>query len=464
MATGMETMHDDVFLIGDGAGFSGDRLDAPGPVVDTLIASGKPAAMMFEVLAERTLALAQLARRKDPDAGYEPMLAELVRPILKRCVDHGIPIVGNFGAANPMSAARLIHAIARDEGIPALKVGVVAGDDVRGTVAPSDLALWEADKPIDLARTEIIAANAYLGAFPIAEALRRGAQIVVTGRVADPALALGPLIHHYGWAEDDWDRLAAGTLVGHLLECGAQVTGGYFGDPGWKDVPDPANIGFPIAEVAADGSAVITKAAGTGGLVTPRTVKEQILYEMHDPSAYLTPDVVLDITGVEVRAVGPDRVRVSGARGRARPPTLKVTASVDGGWLGEGEITYAGINALARARMGGDTVLARIDRLGLDCEARYDLIGYASVFDGDSGVMRSRDAAEPAEVRLRVAARSAARDVADRVGREVLALYCCGPAGGGVRWGVTSRVNTGSFLVSRDRVRPTVTVVGNNEL
>jgi len=461
----MEMMRDDVFLVGDGAGFSGDRLDAPGPVVDTLIASGKPAAMMFEVLAERTLALAQLARRKDPDAGYEPMLAELIRPILRRCVEHGIPIVGNFGAANPMGAARLIHAIARDEGIPALKVGVVGGDDVRGTVAPGEMAHWEADKPIDLARTEVIAANAYMGAFPIAEALRHGAQVVATGRVADPALALGPLIHHYGWAEDDWDRLAAGTLVGHLLECGAQVTGGYFGDPGWKDVPNPADIGFPIAEVASDGTAVITKAAGTGGLVTARTVKEQILYEMHDPAAYLTPDVVLDITGVEVTQIGLDRVRIAGARGRERPSTLKVTASVDGGWLGEGEITYAGINALARARMAGDTVLERIRRFGLDCEARYDLIGYASVFDGDSGAMRRGTAAAPAEVRLRVAARSVDRAVAERVGREVLALYCCGPAGGGgVRWGVTSRVNTGSFLVARDRVRPTVTMVGNNDV
>src|SRR3546814_3552786 len=162
------------------------------------------------------------------------------------------------------------------------------------------MALWEADKPIDLARAEIIAANAYSGAFPIAGALARGAQVVVTGRVADPSLALGPLVHHFGWREDDWDLLAAGTLVGHLLECGAQVTGGYFGDPGWKDVPDPANIGFPIAEVSADGTAVITKAARTGGLVTERTVKEQILYEMPDPTAYPTPDVDLAITDFSV--------------------------------------------------------------------------------------------------------------------------------------------------------------------
>jgi len=458
-------MSADAFLIGDGAGFSGDRIDAPIAVVDTLIADGRPAALMFEVLAERTLALAQLARRADPDKGYEPMLEPLLRPILRKCVEHGIPIVGNFGAAHPRGAARCIHALARDLGIPHLRVGIVEGDDVRGIVPPEEMELWEADKPLDLARTEIIAANAYLGAWPIAEALARGAHVVATGRVADPALALGPLVHHFRWREDDWDRLAAGTLVGHLLECGAQVTGGYFADPGWKDVPDPANIGFPIAEVSADGSAVITKAAGTGGLVTPRTVKEQILYEMHDPAAYLTPDVVLDITGVTVEDVGRDRVRVAGARGRPRPETLKVTVSVDGGWLGEGEITYAGPNALARARLAGETVRERMRRLDLPCESRVDLIGVASAFDDDDGSLAARAGGQPDEVRMRFAVRADDRAVAERAGREVLALYCCGPAaGGGVRWTVTSRVNTGSFLVSRERVRPRVSVVANNEI
>src|SRR5690606_23194709 len=200
-------MSADAFLIGDGAGFSGDRIDAPIAVVDTLIADGRPAALMFEVLAERTLALAQLARRADPDKGYEPMLEPLLRPILRKCVEHGIPIVGNFGAAHPRGAARCIHALARDLGIPHLRVGIVEGDDVRGIVPPEEMELWEADKPLDLARTEIIAANAYLGAWPIAEALARGAHVVATGRVADPALALGPLVHQFRWREDDWGRL-----------------------------------------------------------------------------------------------------------------------------------------------------------------------------------------------------------------------------------------------------------------
>jgi len=455
-----------VFRIGDGAGFSGDRLDAPIPVVDTLVAAGGPAALMFEVLAERTLALAQLSRRGDPAHGYEPMLEALLRPILEKCVDNGIPIIGNFGAANPRGAAVAIHRVARELGLQGLRVGIVEGDDVRGIVPPNEMELMDADKPIDLATTEVIAANAYLGAAPIAEALSRGAHVVATGRVADPALALGPLMHHFGWREDDWDRLAAGTLVGHLLECGAQVTGGYFADPGWKDVPDPAGIGFPIAEVSEDGTAIITKAADTGGVVSPRTVKEQILYEVHDPSGYLTPDVVLDITEVSVEAVGRDRVRVSGARGRPRPESLKVTVSVDGGWLGEGEISYAGPNAFARARLAADTVRERLRRLGFDCPMRADLIGVASVFDDDGGTM-SLQAPRPnyPDVRMRFAIKTSDRAEAERAGREVLALYCCGPAsGGGVRWGVTSRVNTGSFLVARDRVVPMVSVVGDNEI
>src|SRR5690606_36377618 len=194
----------------------------------------------------------------------------------------------------------LIHRLARELGLQGLRVGVVEGDDVRGIVPPNEMELMDADKPIDLAATEVIAANAYLGAAPIAEALSRGAHVVATGRVADPALALGPLMHHFGWREDDWHRLAAGTLVGHLLECGAQVTGGYLAAPGWKDVPAPPALGFRIGELAEGGAAIPPRAAYRAGIVPPRTVKGQILYEVPDPPGYLTPDVVLDITQVRV--------------------------------------------------------------------------------------------------------------------------------------------------------------------
>jgi hypothetical protein len=445
--------------IGCGSGFSGDRLDAPGPVVDALVAAGGPAALMLEVLGERTLALAQRERLQRPEAGFEPALLDLLRPVLARCVAHGIPIVTNGGAANPRGAAHAVLGLARELGLPALRIGVVEGDDIRGTDALADLDPWEGDAGAVLDTGRVIAANVYLGAAPVAEALRQGAQVVITGRCSDPALALGPMLAHFGWAEDDWDRLAAGTLAGHLLECGSQVTGGYFADPGVKDVPGMATLGFPIAEITAEGGVLITKPAGTGGRVDRRTVTEQILYELHDPAAYLTPDVVLDVTGVSVLEEAPDRVRLHGARGRPRPERLKATVSLPGGWLGEGEISYAGPNARARAELAGRTLLERLRLLGLEGRARLDLIGVVSVFGGDEGELDAAPGA-PADLRLRLAFASESRAAAERAAREVLSLYCCGPAGGGgVRQRVTDRIRTLSFLVPRERLSPTVSIL-----
>jgi hypothetical protein len=446
------------FLMGCGAGFSGDRTDAPWPVVDAIARSGRPGAIMFETLAERTLALGHVARRADPGAGYEPLLAELVGPVLPACLRAGIPIVGNFGAANPPAAARLLQQLAAEAGLPQPRIAVVHGDDIRDAVAAGDLdgmQVWEGDAGLAGDTAELIAANVYLGARPIADALLAGAEIVVTGRVADPALALGPLVAHFGWDWDDWDRLAAGTLVGHLLECGSQVTGGYFADPGFKDVPRPEVIGFPIAEVAADGSAVITKPAGTGGCVTCRTVTEQVLYEVHDPAAYLTPDVSLDVTGIRLAQDGPDRVAVSGARGHPAPPSLKATMSFTGDWIGEAEISYAGPNALARARLAADVIGKRLDLRGLHLRRRLDLIGALSVFDGDSGSLAAAAAPDLEEVRVRLAVSGGERRQVDQAMQEVLALLCCGPAGGGgMRSQVRNRVRTVSYLVPRNRVSP----------
>src|SRR5262247_1238126 len=373
-------MTSEVLRIGGGAGFSGDRTDPAGPVVETLVARGGPAALIFETLAERTLALAQIARRQNPDGGYEPQLERFVGPILKPCVEHGIPIVGNFAAA-----------------------------------------------------------------------LRAGAQVVVTGRVADPSLAVGPAMAHYGWPEDRWETLGRASMAGHLLECGAQVTGGYFADPGLKDVPDLHAVGFPIAEIAADGSFVVTKAAHTGGLVDSRTVKEQLLYEVHDPAAYLTPDVVADISEADVHEIGEDRVAVTGVRGHPRPATLKVNVCFDGGWLGEAEISYAGPNAEARARLAADVIRRRI---GDALEMRFDLIGVLSVFADDGGrAFAARAPGETRDVRMRAAAAHADRARVERLLAEVTALYCCGPAGGGgVRTSLRPRLSTTSCFVPRERV------------
>jgi len=434
--------------IGCAAGFSGDRTDAAGPVVDALIAAGGPAVLIFETLAERTLALAQLARHDDPEAGYEPLLDELLRPVLARCLAGGVRIVSNFGAANPPGAARRIAALARELGLRAPRIAVVSGDDLAGD-AHRGLLLDALGRQAD--GLSVVSANAYLGAEAIADALLAGAEIVVAGRVADPSLAVGPALAHFGWARDDWDRIAGATMAGHLLECGAQVSGGYYADPGYKDVPGLATLGYPIAEIDADGGCVITKPPGTGGRIDEHTVKEQLLYEVHDPFAYLTPDVVADIGDAQVQQLGPDRVRLSGVRGHARPAQLKVNVCHETGWLAEGEISYAGPRAEARARLAAEVLRERLHGLGT---LRADLIGVSSVFGDDAGAWAAGlGGSDGRDVRLRVALQHAERRQAERLAREVTALYTCGPAGGGgVRTALRRRLGIASCSVPRERV------------
>ena len=439
-------------FIGCGAGFSGDRTDAAGPVVETLIARRcrRPDArafLMFESLAARTLPLAQPRRRRDPAAGYEPLLEELLEPVLARCLQHGIGIVGNFGAAHPLAAARAIRTLAERLGLAEPRIAVVSGDDLS---SPEHGALLLAHGGPQLAEVEVVCANAYIGARPTADAFMAGAQIVVAGRVADPSLALGPALAHYGWRDDDWDRLAGGTMAGHLLECGAQVTGGYFAHPGRKDVPDLHAVGFPVVEVFEDGSCLCGKADGTGGLVSSATVKEQLLYEVHDPAAYLTPDVVADITQATVEQAGENLVALRGVRGHPRPTTLKVNVFHEGGWLAEGEISYAGPRAEDRARLAADVLRRRLPALDL----RIDIIGVSSVFGDDAGrTLASTASTGTRDVRLRAAATHPDRRIAERLTREVTALYTCGPAaGGGIRTALTARLNNLSCMVPRERV------------
>jgi hypothetical protein len=434
--------------VGCAAGFSGDRTDAAAPVVRTLIARGGPSALIFENLAERTLAIHHLAKKANPLLGYEPLLELELRPVLADCLAHNITIVGNFGAANPEGAARVIERLAAELGLPRPRIAVVKGDDLSGETA------W----PIlrdqlggDFDEARFVCANAYQGAQEIADAIRAGAQIVVTGRVADPSLTVGPALAHFGWRADDWDAIAGATMAGHLLECGAQVTGGYFADPGIKDVPGLEDVGFPIAEIAVDGSCIVSKADNTGGLVDERTVKEQLLYEVHDPAAYITPDVVADITEATVARVGPDRVRLSGVRGHPRTATLKANVFFDGGWFGEAEISYAGRNAEARARLAMDVI---DKRMGAQLPLRFDLIGVSSILGDDGGrMLRSVPAGDCNDVRLRVAGQHPDLAVIDRLLREVTCLWTGGPAGGGgVRVAKRQRLSTRSCLIARERV------------
>lgn len=414
--------------IGTGAGYSGDRIE---PAIE-LAEKADIAYLVFECLAERTIALAQQARLYDPDIGYDPLLTRRIEAVLATCMRRGIRIVTNMGAANPVAAARAVAAIGRQLGLTGLKVAAVSGDDVLAPLRAQgeQYPLLELPGAASSLGDRIVSANAYVGAEPIVEALAGGAHVVITGRSADPSLFLAPLIHEFGWSFDDWTLLGRGTVVGHLMECAGQVTGGYFADPGFKDVPNLARLGFPIAEVWADGRAVITKVPGSGGRVDVATCTEQLLYELHDPTRYLTPDVTADFSGVQLVSDGPDRVAVSGGAGVARPETLKVSIGYRDGFIGEGQISYAGPGAADRGRLALDIVAERLRLTGVQAhDLRFELIGVDAICRHRAPEDAAGDA--PFEVRARVAGRTATYDDAMAIGNEVDTLYTNGPAGGG---------------------------------
>lgn len=436
--------------IGAGAGYSGDRIE---PAVE-LAERGRLDYLVFECLAERTIANAQLRRQTEPDGGYDPFLDARIRAVLAPCRRNGTRIISNMGAANPLAAARRVQEIAVELGHPDIKVAAVTGDDVLAVCRARDVALDNGLTAKALG-DRMISANAYLGAGPIAECLAADADVVITGRVGDPSLFLGPLVHELGWSFEDWDSLGKGTLVGHLLECAGQICGGYFADPGYKDVPRMAHLGFPFAEIAFDGTAEIGKLDGTGGRIDAATVKEQILYEIHDPARYFQPDVVADFSRVRVEEIGPDRVRVSGAGGSPRSGTLKVSISYHDGYVGEGQISYAGPGAVARGRLALEIVRERLAGVTALKDARYELIGVDSLHGATFGQDR-----EPYEARARVVARAATRADAERIGDEVESLYTNGPAGGGGAFkSVRQAVALASALIDESLATPTVTLL-----
>jgi hypothetical protein len=439
------------FRLGTGAGFSADRLD---PAVD-LVAKGRLDAIVFECIGERTLAFGYRDRMAEPGAGYNPLLERRLRALLPLCHENRTCLITNMGVANPRGAAVKAAKVARDLGLRGLRIAALEGDDVGELVGP-DTPLPDSGSTVDEVGRPLVGANAYLGADAILPALEAGADVVITGRVADPSLFLAPLRHAFGWAADDWPALGAGTLVGHLMECAAQITGGYFADPGFKDVPNLTYVGFPIAEVAADGRALITKLADAGGLLSERTVKEQLLYEVHDPSAYVTPDVVADFSRVDILDDGADRVAVRGATGRRRPDRLKVTVAFDGGLLAEAGVSYAGPGAKARADLAGAIVKERMLALhGCNTPLRIDLIGVSALH----GTAREYPS-DAQDVRLRAALRADSREQAELLLWEVESLLCCGPAGGGgYRGRITPSVITHSAYIDRAEVHPRIEVI-----
>ncbi|HSU21953.1 DUF1446 domain-containing protein (plasmid) [Comamonadaceae bacterium OTU4NAUVB1] len=440
--------------IGSGAAWWGDRVEPAALNAER----GELDYLCFETMAEATVSAAQVRMRRDPTfPGYDTYLDDRMRAVLPACMRNGTRIVSNQGWVNPGAAARRIVELLREMGIHGVKVAAVGGSLITDRVLELTDTILETGAPTRTLASSLISAEAYQGAEPIVEALRAGARIVVTGRVADPSIFMAPMMFEFGWDPLDHARLGAGNGIGHLLECGAQVTGGYFSDPGFKDVPTPWDFAFPIAEVEEDGSVVITKVGGTGGAVTLRTVKEQMLYEVHDPANYLTPDAVVDFTGARLEQVGPDRVRITHLGGKPRTPTLKVSIGCTEGFIGEDMFFYAGPGALRRARLAKQVLEERFKIVKLQAEdLRIDFLGLNAIH----GEATPADAPEPYEIAVRVAARTRTREEAVKVGREVDGMAVSGIAHTGKRVPHQDRfrevIGVWSALVPRERITPTV--------
>jgi len=424
--------------IGSGAGFAGDRIEP----AKALVEEGNLDYLVLEGLAERTIALSQKQKQIDPSLGYNEYLDERIRVLLPLLVKNNVRLITNMGAANPNSAAQKIIEIAKEMGV-ACKVVAVTGDDVLDKLN-GDFVVFESGKSLQ-DYTPLISANAYLGVESLLPALETEANIIVTGRVADPSLFLAPIVHHYGWDLENYNLIGQGTLIGHLLECAGQITGGYFADPGRKEVEGLEDLGFPYAMIEPNGDAIITKLANTGGIVNLQTVKEQLLYEVHDPASYYTPDCIADFTTVKLKEIGKDQVLVSGASGKRKPDLLKVSVGYHAGFLGEGEISYAGSTALQRGELAQHILKKRL--LKNYPKLKTDLIGVSSLHHVQYKNIQAY------EVRVRAAALCKTEEEAKKIGHEVEALYTNGPAaGGGARKRVEEVIGIVSTFINREAI------------
>ena len=412
--------------IGNGQGFWGDNVDAP----VELLKGGPIDYIGMDYLAEVTLSIMMRQKLKDPRLGYATDFIEFIRRVLAEAKERNVRILTNAGGLNPKACRAKIFEVARELGLSGVRVGVVEGDDLfprlRDLVeAGHPLNNMDTGEPIAPHIDRVMSANAYLGARPVVEALRQGAQIVLCGRITDTALALAPMVHEFGWGPEDWDRLAAGTIAGHIIECGAQCTGGNFSR--WWEVPDLWNAGYPIIEGREDGTFTVTKHEGTGGMVTVDTVSEQLLYEMGDPSGYLTPDVTADFTSIHLRQEGKDRVEVSGIQGRPRTPFLKISASYLAGYKGSGQITISGPRAIEKARLAAEVVWKRLERTGItfpEENRSEELVGTGVCLPG---VLPAPH--DPPEVVLRLGVRDPDPAKVERFGKEIAPLITAGPPG-----------------------------------
>jgi hypothetical protein len=413
--------------IANGQGFWGDSIDAP---IEQVM-RGPIDYLTLDYLAEVTMSILQKQRARDPEAGYARDFVEMIGRVLPALVEKKVRVIANAGGLNPLACRRAVLAIAERQGVR-VRVAAVTGDDISGRL--DDLMSrgipflnMDTGAPLSTIRDSVLSANAYLGGFPIAEALRGGAQIVIAGRCADAALALGPMIHEFGWGPADWNLLAAGVVGGHAIECGAQGSGGNC-QVDWETIPDLADIGYPILEAEPDGTFVMTKHQGTGGRVTVASVKEQLLYELGDPRSYITPDCIADFTTIRLEQAGADRVRFTGIEGRPATDTYKVSISYPAGFKAVGSVCYAWPQAYRKAQAGDRILRARLERLGLKFDAmRSEFLG-ASACHGIPAAGPSPELAERLpEVVLRFGVRSMDRAAVERFSKEIGPLVLNGP-------------------------------------
>ncbi len=412
--------------IGNGQGFWGDNVDAP----VELLRGGPIDYIGMDYLAEVTLSIMMRQKLKNPKLGYATDFIGFIRRVLPELKERNVRILTNAGGLNPKACRSRIFEVARELGVTGLRVGVVDGDDLLPRLpeliaAGHTLKNMDTGEPLAPLVDKVMSANAYLGAQPIVEALGAGAQIVLCGRVTDTALALAPMIHEFGWGLEDWDLLAAGTIAGHIIECGAQCTGGNFSR--FWEVPDLWNVGYPVVEAREDGTFVVTKHPGTGGMVTVDTVGEQLVYEMSDPTGYITPDVIADFTSIRIRQDGKDRVEVSGIKGKPNTPFLKISGSYLAGFKASGQITVAGPRAVEKARLAAEIVWKRLERGGVTFapeDQETELMGTGACLPG---ILPVPD--DLPEVVLRLGVRDADSTKVERFGKEIAPLVTAGPPG-----------------------------------
>lgn len=441
--------------IGAGSASAEDILE----LAENMAREGQVAYVSMDCLSERTLALGQRRKQENPRTGYDLRLPGIAQRLVPDAFRRGVKIIGNMGAAHPEAAAEMVIAKARELGLHGLRVACVTGDDVLKATLAADPVVLETGEPVSKLQGQIVCANAYLGIDPLVEALRQGAHVVITGRVADPSLFLAPMVYEFGWKTDDWDRIGAGTVIGHLMECGVYVTGGNFADPPYRVVEDLAHPSMPLAEVMPDGTAVITKLPHSGGIVSVNTCKAQLVYETHDPKRYITPDCTANFANVHLEQEGPNRVRVSGGTGAARPDTLKVLVGLGEGFMGEGQVSFAGPRALERAQLAQRIVQERLAPfMGQFQDLRFDFMGINALHGPRSPQPREA----PYEVHLRVAGRTQTKELAERMALEVKNIMNLGPAGAaggmGHRMNVRPVLSVYTTFIRRTDVKPRVEV------